>query len=293
MQSHENGFSERKNRRMWGASLGLLLLVGCPADPALPDDASTGAATTGSAGEGTEPTGGAVSEAATGSSGGGEATGTGAASSSETGATEPVVTTDAETTTGTTGTADTSGSSDETTGTGDAGTVGESSGGADTGGDSSTGECALGPAAEMTAMALAAAVDGVDYPSESDYPWIVETFACAAPVTEDNVKQIIAPVYVEHPGQATLAERAIEVRTLAQLFDPLTVPKDWWTDYEYERADKYTAIRAVLEGGLTDLVVFRLGEKSGNILSGAIDVYVFGTTAEGDLVAMWTVSVET
>jgi hypothetical protein len=286
MHSHENGFSERKNRRTWGASLGLLLLVGCPADPALPDDASTGAATTGSAGEGTEPTGGVVSATATGSSGGDEATGTGAASSSETGATEPVVTTDAETTTpGTTGAADTSGSSGETTG--------ESSGGTDTGGDSSTGECALGPSAEMTAMALAAAVDGVDYPSESDYPWIVETFACAAPVSEENVKQIIAPVYVEHPGQATLAERAIEVRTLAQLFDPLTVPKDWWTDYEYERADKYTAIRAVLEGGLTDLVVFRLGEKSGNILSGAIDVYVFGTTAEGDLVAMWTVSVET
>ncbi|MBL9102429.1 MAG: hypothetical protein JNL82_15825 [Myxococcales bacterium] len=268
-----------------------MLLVGCPADPALPDDASTGAATTGSAGEGTEPTGGVVSATATGSSGGDEATGTGAASSSETGATEPVVTTDAETTSpGTTGAA---GSSGETTGTADTGTAGESTGGTDTGGDSSTGECALGPSAEMTAMALAAAVDGVDYPSESDYPWIVETFACAAPVSEENVKQIIAPVYVEHPGQATLADRAIEVRTLAQLFDPLTVPKDWWTDYEYERADKYKAIRAVLEDDLTDLVVFRLGEKSGDMLSGAIDVYVFGTTAEGDLVAMWTVSVET
>lgn len=278
-------------KHVWGASLGLWLLVGCPGSPAGPGDESTGATSAASEGEGsatgstgstTSPTGGEPTET----------TAVGETGPGETGATEPVATTDAASTTGeATSAGETAGSTGEA-GTSTSGTTGDASEGTDTGGDS-TGDCALGPKAAMTATALEAAVDGVLYSSESDYPWVVETFACAAPVTEANVKEIIAPVYVPHPGGPTLEERAIEVRTLAQLFDPLTVPKDWWGDYEFEQAMKYAAIRMVLEDNLTDLIVLRLGEQSGNTLMGAIDVYVFGTTAEGDLVAMWTVSVET
>lgn len=161
-------------------------------------------------------------------------------------------------------------------------------------GDSSTGEPGgLGQAALDTVAALEAAVDGVYYLSESDYPWVVVAFADAAPVTEANVKDVIAGVYVPHDGGPTLEERAIELRTLAQLLDPLTVPQDWWTDENVMMAAQYQPIRDVLEDNLSNIQVFRLGEQFGDILMGTIDVYVLGETIDGDIVGMWTVAVET
>jgi hypothetical protein len=146
----------------------------------------------------------------------------------------------------------------------------------------------------MDAMdALAAAVAGVTYPSESDYPWVVVGFADAAPVSEANVKDVIADVYVPHPGEAALVDRTIELRTLAQLMDPLTTPQDWWDDYYKMLGAQYTVIRMVLEAKLVDIQVFRIGEQQGNVLQGAIDIYVLGSTADGDVVGMWTVSIET
>lgn len=198
----------------------------------------------------------------------------------------------ASSTVGGTGETDTSTSGADAgtdTSTGSSSTSDASSGDA-----SSTGDGAgLGPEAQAAMAALMAAVDGVTYPSESDYPWTVVGLADAAPVSEANVKDVIAGVYVPHKGEAGLADRAIEVKTLAQLFDPLTVPQDWWTDDEFMRAEDYTKIRDVLAAELTNIQVFRIGEQSGNILQGAIDVYVLGEVAGGDLVGMWTVSVET
>lgn len=151
----------------------------------------------------------------------------------------------------------------------------------------------LGAAALDAMDALEMAVAGVTYPSESDYPWVVVAFADAAPVSEANVKDVIAGVYVPHEGEAPLVDRAIEQRTLAQLMDPLTVPQDWWDDYNKMVAAQYTEIRAVLETRLVDIQVFRLGELSGDVLQGAIDIYVLGATPDGDVVGMWTVSIET
>ena len=151
----------------------------------------------------------------------------------------------------------------------------------------------LGAAALDAIDALEMAVAGVTYPSESDYPWVVVGFADAAPVSEANVKDVIAGVYVPHEGQAPLVDRAIEQRTLAQLMDPLTVPQDWWDDYNKMVAAQYTEIRAVLAAKLVDIKVFRLGELSGDVLQGAVDIYVLGATPDGDVVGMWTVSIET
>jgi hypothetical protein len=151
----------------------------------------------------------------------------------------------------------------------------------------------LGPLAMDAMDALETAVAGVTYPSESDYPWVVVGFADAAPVSEANVKDMIADVYVPHPGEAALADRTIEPRTLAQLIDPLTIPQDWWDDYNKMVAAQYTEIRAVLEAKLVDIQVFRIGELQGNVLQGAVDIYVLGSTADGDVVGMWTVSIET
>ncbi|MEZ4453748.1 MAG: nuclease A inhibitor family protein [Nannocystaceae bacterium] len=303
-------FSARARRTPAAALLLSASLVACSGA-----GSTTGA--TGATGEATSDTSSdATTQGTTSASSTGE-TSSDATTSSTTSATTTSTTTGATTTsstTNTTATTDTTGATTSTTSTTEGTTDGSSTAvmsegsgttsgdpttttedtGTTTGDDTgTTGECVLGAAAEATAMKLDAATAGVTYPSESDYPWTVVTFACAAPVTVDNLKAIIAPVYVPHQGEAPLAERKIEPRTIAQLFDPLTVPKDWWSDYEFMQAESYTAIRAVLEDNLSDLQVFRLGEEDGGILSGAIDVYVLGSTGDGDLVGMWTVSIET
>lgn len=236
---------------------------------------------------------GSTSSASEGSTGG-DTTGlqtTGEAAASTTGAGETTASSGADETTLVDPT--TSGTSSSTTGdstTGD-GTTGSSTTGDPI--DETTGTTTGGSDVDALVMQLEQAVDGVLFLSESDYPWTVVSFAGGAPVTEANVKALIAPVYVPHEGQATLEERAIEVRTPAQLFDPLTTPQDWWTEFETMQAEQYTQLRELLEGSLQDLQVFRFGELSGDDLQGAIDVYVLGETASGDVVGMWTVSVET
>ena len=269
------------------AAVALLFVVaGCPADSPLSE---TGGEETTSSASGTTaepPTTGETTGATSGTSG------------------EPV------TSGGTSTSTDPTGGTTTTGAPGDTGSTGSSSGGTDTGGDtttgtdtggeststgdeSTTGECTeLGADAEMTAMDLEAAVDGVLYSSEGDYPWTVFTFACMGPVTAENIKEIIAPIYVQNPNEAPLAERVVEVKSAKEFFDKLTVPQDWWDDGYYEQAAKYVPIRMIMEENLTDLQVFRLGELSGNNLQGAIDVYIIGRSGE-DLVGMWTVSIET
>ncbi len=180
-----------------------------------------------------------------------------------------------------------------TSDTGDPSTGSTSEVSASSTGDTGTGgDEGLGLAAQEVMAELMAAVDGVLYLSESDYPWTVVGIADAAPVSEANVKSVIAGVYSPH-DPPTLEERAIEVRTLAQLIDPLTTPQDWWGDFEKMQATQYTQIREVLESELVNVQVFRFGELFGQDLMGAIDLYVLGETADGDVVGMWTIAVET
>ena len=280
------------------------LLAACTADSSSTQSQSDTASDT---------TEGAITSAmTTGSTTGSTSTGstTGSTSTDSTStdptSTDPTDGTQPNTDTGVTGTmsesstdtsSTTAGTDDSSTGdssTGDSSSTGESSStGVDTE-DSTTGpDGVLGPAALDAMDALEMAVAGVTYPSESDYPWVVVGFADAAPVTEANVKQVIAAVYVPHDGEPALVDRAIELRTLAQLMDPLTIEKDWWDDYNKMVAVQYTEIRAVLESKLVDIQVFRFGKQQGNVLQGAVDIYVLGTTPDGDIVGMWTVSIET
>jgi len=273
-----------------------LLFTACPGDssPTSETTGETSGSTDTSAGPGTaaeQPTtGGSSGSGVDPTSGAPDTTGS---MTGETG-TDATGTSGAIDDTGTGGTSDGTDAGETSDGT-DTGSSETSSGEASSsegGEDSSTGECSeLGVEAEMTAMELAVAVEGVLYGSESDYPWTVVTLACVGPVTADTIKEIIAPVYVPH-DDLPLADRVVEVRSFNQFFDKLTVPQDWWDDYYYEQAEKYKPIRQILEDNLTDLQVFRLGEQSGDVLSGAIDVYVLGRSGE-DLVGIATIAVET
>lgn len=282
------------NHRLFAAWV--LLVAACPGDASPTSettgetsaDTSAGPSADTSAGSGTTaeaPTTGAdetsvgvTSEATS------EAT-TGAPGTSE--GTETTATTGALDDTG--GSSSGSGAPETTSGETTSGETGEDS---SEGGESSTGECSeLSMESEATAMALEGVVEGVLYSSESDYPWTVVALACVGPATADNIKTLIEPVYMQH-DDIPLVDRVVEERSFVQFFDKLTVPQDWWDDWYYEQAEQYKPIRMVLEESLTELQVFRLGEQSGNELSGQIDVIVIGRSGE-DLVAIMTIAVET
>ncbi|HMV66533.1 MAG TPA: nuclease A inhibitor family protein [Myxococcota bacterium] len=153
--------------------------------------------------------------------------------------------------------------------------------------------------AVSTADALAeldAATQGLLYLSESDYPLTVFVIENAGldPVTPQNAKAKLFSAYVQRPGEATLAERAVEQRTIAQWFDPITVPEDWWDAWYYQQAADWQPLRDIFEQDLMSTTVIRLGESwSPPTLNGAIDVFVLGVTSDGDIVGFRTIAVET
>ena len=151
------------------------------------------------------------------------------------------------------------------------------------------------PSGADVAAALASKSAGLYHTSESDYPFTVVRVpgAGAAPLTVDNVKAAIASAYVNRPEEPTLAERAVEVRTLADLFDRYTIPQDWWETYQFEQAPAFQALEDVLKGELIDVKVFRFGTQQGYFLQGAIDVFVIGRSVDGEVVGVSTISVET
>ncbi|MDC0675203.1 nuclease A inhibitor family protein [Nannocystis radixulma] len=274
-----------------------VVLACSPTEPATTDDSTDGtgtdATTTSTSAPTTgEPTTGDGTVSATGDSTTDASTTGDSTTDAITSSVDTTTTTGDETTTTMTGDETTTTTGDDTTTTtGDTTTTGETTTTGDT--DSTTGDEGLGAAAEAAIDALEVAVDGVLWTSESDYPWTVFGLADAAPVTVDNFKELIGPLVVIEDWEAPLEEQVIEEEPWQDIFLDMTTPQDWWTDYELMRAEQYEAIQEVLETHLINLKMFRIGEQSGMWLSGAIDMFVIGETADGDLVGIQTITVET
>lgn len=264
------------------------LLACSPSEPGTTDGTtdgtSTGETDATTSTTASEPTTGDAPTGSTSEPTTGEVTTEATTSSTTEGSTSPVDTTTGDDTT-TTGDDTTTTTGDDTSDTTDT-TTGSTT-------DETTGGEGLGPDAQAAIDALELVVDGVLWPSESDYPWIVFGLPDAAPVTVDNLKERVGPLIVVDNGEAPLEEQTIEEKPWEQIFLQMTTPQDWWTDYEIMRAEQYEAIRDVLDAHLVNLKMFRIGEQSGNWLSGAIDMFVIGETADGDLVGIQTVTVET
>jgi DNA uptake protein ComE-like DNA-binding protein len=150
-------------------------------------------------------------------------------------------------------------------------------------------------AAEAVA-ALNTDVSGLLFSSESDYPLVVWEIAAPSTtaLTSGNVKTILAPVYEARSGSAALSARTVEKSSMSWAFDRYTVEQSWWEDSNRASAPAWRTLRAVFDDQLTDVTVWRLGTRdSGGTLSGDIDVFVVGVTADGALVGFRTVSIET
>ncbi len=143
--------------------------------------------------------------------------------------------------------------------------------------------------------ALDAAVQGLLYTSESDYPFqvFVVPGGGAPHATAYNIKQKVAPFYVQRPDTLPLAKRAVQSRTLASLLKNYVVPQDWWSDFEQARAPQFQKLKKLITSQLSYVHVYRVGPKTPWGLSPDIDVFIVGTTATGDLLVLWTVAIET
>lgn len=154
---------------------------------------------------------------------------------------------------------------------------------------------------QAVAAALAGAVQGLHHMSESDYPLVsvIVLDQGQTPITATDIKARIASIYVEREGDVSLADRDVEVRPLESFFDRYIQPEDYWEPEQHEAAPKFEAVYEILRDQLTDARVYRLGYRytsdsyTSPFLSGAIDVYVVGRSADGHLVGIWTISVET
>jgi hypothetical protein len=123
---------------------------------------------------------------------------------------------------------------------------------------------------------LAAAVAGMTYMSESDYPLTPMTFAGQGAPTVAKLRAL-----TNTPAAAVVEERAF-----SSVMSNLTTVWDPDDAYSVEYAGKWAALRDVLQLQLTNLTVIRIGEIS-------IDVYIVGESACGDLVGVKTTSIET
>ncbi len=146
---------------------------------------------------------------------------------------------------------------------------------------------------EQSLPALEIATAGLWFTSESDYPLDIWGLPNAVTVTEANAMTVLEAAYLQREDQPTWDERVPEASSLAWFFDRYTVEQDWWEDSQREDAPKWQALRTVFETQLASPQVFRVGVRSGDHLMGAIEVFVFGVTADGAMVGIRTVSDET
>lgn len=120
------------------------------------------------------------------------------------------------------------------------------------------------------AAEIAPAIDGLLYPSESDYPFEVVSYpdAGTGAITPAHLLELLAL-----PG-----DTVVEQRTIEQFF----------TDYLLTGPDgaKYAQMRQVLGERMTELTVIRVGTIQ-------VHVYVIGRTGCGEIAGLTTVSIET
>jgi hypothetical protein len=154
------------------------------------------------------------------------------------------------------------------------------------------------PADLLDADAALAALDagsaGLWFMSESDYP--LEVFTLPDPgvaLTPENAKAWLGDAVPVRDDRATLDERSVEERELAWFFDRHTWLDEGADDEQRATAAAWQALRDVFEQELEGAQVFRFGVARGGDLVGDIDVLLVARTADGQLVGVRTVSIET
>lgn len=122
---------------------------------------------------------------------------------------------------------------------------------------------------------LREATRGLNYMSESDYPFEVFDWGPAEPT----------PEFLRSVGGAA-ADAPVETHTAAQFFRAATSEPDWKGAEELAAARRFQALVRLLETNLSDLKVFRVGAVN-------MPAYVAGRSASGSWLGLSTRVVET
>lgn len=120
------------------------------------------------------------------------------------------------------------------------------------------------------------ASEGLYYISETDAEILPFTGSKADSVTkEELLKQT-----------NNQADAPVEEREFSEIFARLTKMQDWFGDEEKATAEKFSALKDLLEKNLRDLKVFKIGSID-------IDIYFVGLDAENNLMGIQTKAIET
>ncbi len=131
------------------------------------------------------------------------------------------------------------------------------------------------PKADLTQQIKNAAA-GLWYISETDAEIFPFTGSKSDAVTKENLlRQIGKP-----------SDAPVEERDFNQMFERFITIQDWFGDEEKATAEKFAALKNVLEKNLTDLKVFKVGRIE-------LDIYFVGLDKEGNLAGFQTKAVET
>lgn len=100
---------------------------------------------------------------------------------------------------------------------------------------------------------LTDSVSGVFYPSESDEKIKVIDWQADNPAPFDTI------LFRKYIG-VTPSVR-VEVLPWEKFFEAILTEKDWWTDFEKERAVKFLKIKELVTGNLTNIEYLRAGNR--------------------------------
>jgi len=123
---------------------------------------------------------------------------------------------------------------------------------------------------------LKAASEGLYYISETDAEILPFAGSKADSVTKEEV--------LRQTNRQTDAN--VEEREFGEIFARLTKMQDWFGDEEKATAERFSALKDLLEKNLRDLKVFKIGSID-------IDIYFVGLDAENNLMGIQTKAIET
>lgn len=130
---------------------------------------------------------------------------------------------------------------------------------------------------KQTMQTLEQAIDGLLYMSESDEPFeVVQWPGDGKPVDAQKLLKLTS----SKPGTPII------VMYLEDFFSDLTVDQQWYGDEEKATTEKYRNLEASIRQNLSDIQVFKIGKTQ-------VDIYIIGTTMDGDWAGVKTTSVET
>lgn len=114
--------------------------------------------------------------------------------------------------------------------------------------------------------------------------YLSETDAEVEPFFGGKVEILNTQSFLETIGESE--KKPVEVTGARQFFERVSKIHDWHTVSQKKNAEKFTALRKLLESNLSGLRVFRVGRIR-------IDIYIVGIDRDGNLAGVKTHAVET